>query len=196
MLAPFIGGHPAIDFLNTSFAPEGTVIETLDDGRALLDWLVAAQLLDSAASAKLVRKLGTKALDGAAADARKLRDSARAWLVRWAKKPAADYEPDIEALNKLLAGASFHHELKQQGNEFSVIERPEIEDARSLLALLAMQIAQLLTNEQPALIKTCAGNRCSLWFLDRTKAHRRIFCSASACGNRAKVAAFRQRQKE
>ena len=49
---------------------------------------------------------------------------------------------------------------------------------------------------QPALIKRCAGTDCSLWFVDRTKAHGRMFCSAAACGNRAKVAAFRQRQRE
>lgn len=196
MLAPFIGGHSAIDFLNTSFTPHGTVVETLVDGRALLDWLVAAELLDAAASARLARKLGAKTLDGVAADARKLRDSTRAWLLRWVKKPTADYEPEIEALNNVLSGANFHHELRKQGSEFTVIERPVIESAHSVLALLAMQIAMLVANEQPALIKTCAGHGCSLWFLDRTKAHRRIFCSASACGNRAKVAAFRQRQKE
>ena len=47
--------------------------------------------------------------------------------------------------------------------------------------------------EDPALLKACAGADCTLWFMDRTKAHRRMFCSATACGNRAKVAAFRRR---
>ena len=41
-----------------------------------------------------------------------------------------------------------------------------------------------------------AGGDCSLWFLDRTKAHTRLLCSAAACGNRAKVSAFRKRQRE
>jgi predicted RNA-binding Zn ribbon-like protein len=45
-------------------------------------------------------------------------------------------------------------------------------------------------------LKWGAGAGCTLWFVDRTKAHRRIFCSATTCGNRAKVAAFRQRQRE
>nr|WP_254214234.1 CGNR zinc finger domain-containing protein [Burkholderia multivorans] len=32
-----------------------------------------------------------------------------------------------------------------------------------------------------------------LWFLDRTKSHRRRWCSKALCGNRQKVAAFRRR---
>jgi predicted RNA-binding Zn ribbon-like protein len=58
-----------------------------------------------------------------------------------------------------------------------------------------MQIAALITKEQPSLVKDCAGSTCTLWFLDQSKAHRRLFCSPSACGNRAKVAAFRDRQR-
>jgi predicted RNA-binding Zn ribbon-like protein len=54
----------------------------------------------------------------------------------------------------------------------------------------------LITQEDASLLKSCSGSGCTLWFLDRTKAHRRLFCSATACGNRAKVAAFRQRQRE
>jgi predicted RNA-binding Zn ribbon-like protein len=44
-------------------------------------------------------------------------------------------------------------------------------------------------------VKRCEGAECTLWFVDRTKAHRRRFCSATACGNRDKVAAFRARQR-
>ena len=56
-----------------------------------------------------------------------------------------------------------------------------------------LQKQSVLYVRDPALLKACAGADCTLWFLDRTKAHRRMFCSATACGNRAKVAAFRRR---
>jgi predicted RNA-binding Zn ribbon-like protein len=52
-----------------------------------------------------------------------------------------------------------------------------------------------VARENASLVKQCAGPGCTLWFLDRTKAHARRFCSAAACGNRAKVAAFRERQR-
>jgi predicted RNA-binding Zn ribbon-like protein len=78
----------------------------------------------------------------------------------------------------------------------ALLERSRFEDASALLAPIAVEIARLVTQEDPALLKACAGADCTLWFLDRTKAHRRMFCSASSCGNRAKVAAFRLRQRE
>lgn len=191
----FIASHPALDFLNTSFTPEGETVEVIVDGRALLDWLVAAQLIDPATSAKLARKLGAKGLDAAAAEARKMREWARDWLERWRKRPQDDYQAEMQALNKLLAAGAFHREVVRDESDLAIVERLQLDSANALIALLAMQLATLIAQEQPDLVKSCAGHQCSLWFVDRTKAHRRIFCSASACGNRAKVAAFRQRQK-
>lgn len=195
MQPQFIASHPALDFLNTSYTPEGSTVEVIGDGRALLDWLVAAQFIDTATSSKLARKLGTRELDEAAAEARRMREWARTWLVRWRERPADDYRSEIQSLNRLLAGGAFRHEVARQESELRLVERPQLDSADALVALLAMQVAALVTQEEPGLVKSCAGQQCSLWFLDRTKAHRRIFCSASACGNRAKVAAFRQRQK-
>jgi predicted RNA-binding Zn ribbon-like protein len=42
-------------------------------------------------------------------------------------------------------------------------------------------------------VRRCEGVDCVLWFYDRTKAHRRRWCSMEGCGNRAKVARFRSR---
>jgi predicted RNA-binding Zn ribbon-like protein len=36
------------------------------------------------------------------------------------------------------------------------------------------------------LVRECGSYACSLWFCDRTKAHRRRWCSMGACGARAK----------
>lgn len=192
----FLGGHPAIDFLNTALTPDGEPIETIGHGRAFLGWLVDAGLLDAAAAAKLRRRFGGKAIDAAAAEARKVREWARSWLDRWRAAPEGDYGGDIAVLNKLLAREARHREVIATGEGLTVAERADIESADALLALIAGHIAALVTQEQASLVKHCAGSGCTLWFLDRTKAHRRLFCSATACGNRAKVAAFRERQRE
>lgn len=136
-----------------------------------------------------------KALDGAAVDARKLREWAKAWLQQWRERPQSDYREQVAALNKLMARGAFHSRLEQRRDGFALTVHANLDDADALLALVANQIARLVTEERPELIKRCAGEKCSLWFVDRTKAHRRMFCSASACGNRAKVAAYRQRQR-
>ncbi|WP_309140152.1 CGNR zinc finger domain-containing protein [Candidatus Pantoea bituminis] len=55
--------------------------------------------------------------------------------------------------------------------------------------------ASLLAEKDFNLVRECEHPECTLWFFDRTKAHRRRWCSMALCGNRAKVARFRQQQK-
>jgi predicted RNA-binding Zn ribbon-like protein len=191
----FLGSHPAIDFLNTALAPGGVEIETIGDGRAYLDWFVHAKLLTEAEAARVRRRFGAQALDEAAAEARKVREWAREWLTRWRAAPRGDYGRELADLNKLLAREARRLEIVEDKAGLRLVDQLRIDSADTLLGLIAAQIAALITREAPALVKACAGPACTLWFLDRTKAHRRLFCSAAACGNRAKVAAFRQRQR-
>jgi len=189
----FVAGHPAIDFLNTAYAPGGVLVETIGDGRALLDWMMGAGLVDKDEAARLARRFTRKSLDAAAEEARTVREWARTWIETWRANAARDYGDEIAALNKLLARESRGRELVANKRRLELIERPHFEDARELIAPIAVEIARLVTQEDPSLVKACAGTECTLQFLDRTKAHRRVFCSATACGNRAKVAAFRRR---
>jgi len=189
----FVAGHPAIDFLNTAYAPGGVLVETIGDGGALLDWMMGAGLVDKDEAARLARRFTRKSLDAAAEEARTVREWARTWIEAWRANPARDYGDEIAALNKLLARESRGRELVANKRRLELIERPHFEDARELIAPIAVEIARLVTQEDPSLVKACAGTECTLQFLDRTKAHRRVFCSATACGNRAKVAAFRRR---
>lgn len=189
----FLGSHPAIDFLNTAFEPDGNRIETLGDGRAFIGWLVGVGLLDEGSAARFSRRFGAEGLDAAAAEARKLREWVRAWLTEWRVSPDADYSTQIARLNRLLLRETFHRELVSTEEGMKLVERPVTGSADALLAPIALSIAELIAHEDPSLVRSCAGNGCTLWFLDRTKGHRRRYCSQSVCGNRAKVAAFRER---
>lgn len=194
--APFLGGHPALDFINTRYAPDGATVETIGDGQAYLGWIVAAQLVDAATAERLRRRFGARALDAAASEARDVREWARDWIARWHAAPGADYREEVAFLNRLLARVPQFAELSIAGRALELRHRPRIENADALLGLIALELARLVTTEDPALVKACAWSACTLWFIDRTKAHRRRFCSAAVCGNRAKVAAFRARQRE
>jgi hypothetical protein len=44
-------------------------------------------------------------------------------------------------------------------------------------------------------LKECDGDGCTAVFYDRSKNHTGRWCSMSACGNRAKVRAWRERQR-
>jgi predicted RNA-binding Zn ribbon-like protein len=179
--------------LNTRYTAEP--IEVIADGAALLRWLIEAGWLDAPTAGKLKRRWGPEALDQSAADARKLREWASAWIERWSANPSADFASELRRLNGLLAHKRAHAELVQGRSGFELAERAELDSPAQLLARLAEPLAQLVAAESPELVKRCAGAGCTLWFLDRTKSHRRLFCSAAACGNRAKVAAFRERQR-
>ena len=191
----FIGSHVAVDFLNTTLAPRGEAIELIGDGTTFLAWLVKAQLLEGEEAARLRRRFGVAALDETAAEARKLRRWVEDWLARWREAPRANYETEMRRLNELLGRASSFRELALTKDGPRLVERMPIGEPADLLGLVALEIAKLVAQEEPALLKRCAGGECTLWFLDRTKAHRRMFCSAAACGNRSKVAAYRQRQR-
>lgn len=174
-----LGGHPAIDFMNTHFVPGGVATELLGDGRAYLDWLIAAGLVEPRRYA---------GLDEAAAEVRRFRERARGWLARWREDGRF---LDAGELNRLMARAPVERQLI----DGELVERPKLDDARALLGVVALQIARLVTAEDHTRLKACAGEDCTLWFLDRSKAGARRFCSAATCGNRAKVAAFRARQR-
>ena len=191
----FLGGHVGLDFLNTAFEPDGEHVETIGDGAALAAWLIEANLMSEAQTARLLRRLGAKGADCAAASARKLREWARRWLERWRKSPAADYRVELATLNEYLSKEATSRQVVRTKEGFRFETQAQIDTAEELLALLAATIASLITEEDPQLLRSCAGPGCTLWFVDRTKAHRRLFCSAATCGNRAKVAAFRERQK-
>jgi predicted RNA-binding Zn ribbon-like protein len=65
----------------------------------------------------------------------------------------------------------------------------------AVLMPIGEAIARLLVEGDFDLVRQCESTDCTLWFYDRTKSHHRRWCSMSMCGNRAKVAAFRARQK-
>jgi predicted RNA-binding Zn ribbon-like protein len=190
----FLGGHPAMDFLNTSFSPRGERVDVISDGRAFLDWLVRAGLVTESA-VRLARRLSAERLDAVANEARRMRSWAEAWIARWSLAPGADYRAELRRLNAWLHHGAWHREIQPMNGRLAIVELPRVDDADDLLGLIAFQLASLVVSEDPTLVRRCAGDGCTLWFLDRTKGHRRLFCSASACGNRAKVAAFRARRR-
>lgn len=189
----FLGSHPFVDFLNTQLTPQGEPIELIGDGKAFVGWLLTAELLDQAMAEKMMARRWTAEADAAAAEARRVREWARRWLDRRRTKPKASNDEEIRELNRLLESAYLRRRIEGEGKNLEVVETTRIETPQDLLGLIAIQLSSFLAEEDPSLLKSCAGDGCTLWFLDRTKGHRRLYCSAAACGNRAKVSAFRAR---
>jgi predicted RNA-binding Zn ribbon-like protein len=190
---PFLGDHPALDFLNST----GALPEQLATGLELLLWLERAEMIDAAAAARFRGDPALAAqLDIMAKGARALREWLRGFVQRHAGKPLApEVEAELGPLNLLLA--EDHSFTRVGAGPAGLIarrlrrwERPE-----DLLQPLAAAIADLVCHADFRLIRACEGSGCTLIFLDRTKAHARRWCSMALCGNRAKAAAHRARQR-
>lgn len=59
---------------------------------------------------------------------------------------------------------------------------------------IARSAAKLLLSPERSLVRECTSATCSWLFVDRTKNHRRRWCTMAGCGNVAKVRRYRQRQ--
>jgi predicted RNA-binding Zn ribbon-like protein len=65
----------------------------------------------------------------------------------------------------------------------------------SLLSTLARAAAELLGGPLSDRIRQCAGDGCALLFVDTSRSGHRKWCSMAGCGNKAKVASFRDRNR-
>jgi predicted RNA-binding Zn ribbon-like protein len=68
------------------------------------------------------------------------------------------------------------------------------DDRRVLTAAAALTLRQQLAEHDPDRIGTCTGRRCADAYIDASPAGQRRFCSIT-CQNRARVAAWRERQR-
>ena len=182
----FAGDHPALDFINTLRMIGSELTDTWQSDEDVAKWTVREGLRDTLPSTTwpdgvLLRK------------ARNLREIARkAVQARKAEKPLPLHE-----LNSFLEHSVSHCVLTAKSRIDLHFERVYRQNTvEQYLAPVAESIAELLSHTDFDLIRHCEGGQCVLWFYDRTKAHRRRWCSPQFCGNRAKVAAFRARAQQ
>lgn len=180
--APMLADHRALDMLNTQARKDGAVLDYWQSGDEVLRWLEQAGISAEAASA--VDR------DQLLVQARALRMLARR-LVEQRKEDTAE---DIGALNAYLHACPSTPHLEQGSDGKLVLTRiARGEPIASLLGALAQDLAQLLVEGDFSLVRQCEHPDCVLWFYDRTKAHKRRWCSMALCGNRHKAAQFRKK---
>ncbi len=188
---PFVGGVLCLDFLNTVVEDR----DLLTDFASLVRWLTQAGVLPVGGAGKVLAHWGAgRRADNALGEARTLRETLRA-AVRAFSNGKRVPKTTLETINRQLARSSARAELVEStdgriGKRF----RLQWRQTEDLLAPVVESAADLLTGADRSLIHQCAGAGCTLFFYDRTKNHRRRWCSVAVCGNRAKVAAFRARR--
>ena len=174
----FVTGNLALDYVATVAERGTTHDEHLVAPEDLAEWIAQAGIVDSRVvvtptgleRAKAVREalfaLVEATIDGEPAPREALR----------VVNEAAAAPPPTPALQDAA--------LRREG------------DLDAVLSALARAALELLGGPERARVKWCAGEGCTRPFVDRSRGGRRRWCGMAGCGDRAKAAAYRARQRE
>ena len=182
----WLGGRPAMDFVNTRRERWRRNVETLTGPQDLAGWLVEAELLADP------MPVGRDLLR----EARELReaiDVAVMAATAGAPVPAAA----VKRIDEWLIRAGTRPRLVVDPAGVPVLgERGPTDTPRRALGTIALDAAEMLGLEsQRARVRVCASETCSARFYDRSPAGVRRWCSMSLCGNVAKARRHRSRRR-
>lgn len=186
-----IGGHPALDLLNTQPMGLDGLHERLLSMRHLTRWAQQAGIV----SATTARKLSASEDDVALQEVRRLREALRSALQR-----DRDGKPSWRGLTTKVNAALKRAEGVEtvdmpSPDEFCLAFKRPIGRPQDLTWLVARQIADFLESGDWRRSFPCEGTGCVLWFVDRTKNRSRHWCRMETCGARAKAKAYYERKK-
>lgn len=183
----WLGGRPALDFVNTRRERWRRDYETLETTADLARWLVAAELLPAP----------MRVPKAVLHDARALREAINQAVIALA---AGDAPPPaaVVTIDDWLVHAGTRPLLGTGPDGLPALgERPAADSPRRALGTIALDAAAMLgTPAERERIRVCAAEDCSARFYDRSPAGVRRWCSMSRCGNVAKARRHRSRARE
>jgi predicted RNA-binding Zn ribbon-like protein len=173
----FVADRPALNFLPT-IAARGTVDEEkLRSELDLADWIVQSGILDRPPRIDLADLARVKAL----------REAIYRMVVALINHGRVD-PADRVLVNLAAAAPPPVLRLDEDG-----LHRDG--DLDAVLAVLAADCLDLHASPDQDLLRWCADETCTRAFIDRSRGQRRRWCGMKGCGDRAKAAAYRQRQR-
>ena len=180
--APQVGDHLALDLLNTEAQALGGVVDFWSSDEDVRQWLARHDV----AQAQGIKR----APAGLLARGQELRAAVREAVVA---RKAGD-RVALGPLNKhLQAYLTSPWLLHDDAGALVLSRKPHCDATASLLGPVAEAAAALLAEGDFTLVRQCEHPDCILWFYDRTKSHKRRWCSMAVCGNRHKATRFRER---
>lgn len=181
----FLGGHPALDFLNTAEGRGGPDPgDALGSPGDLRTWGQRQGILSNlSGSSSSDRQELRRALE------------ARELLYRLFSARAHGRRPqeaDLRELTGLVTAAHRAGALSAQPDD-RVEWSWSPEELASVRHFIVQAATELLSEAPGGRLKQCPGERCGWLFLDTTKRGNRRWCSMEECGQEAKVARRRLR---
>jgi predicted RNA-binding Zn ribbon-like protein len=174
-----VGGHCALQLINTQEMVNGTLTDRLQNDAAVITWVAQTFMLQPAIAAKALN-------GGLLAGVLELRAILQRYL--------SDHQlaqKEIDTLNKALAQYQAYRQIAPTAGGFDNQQRIVMDSNETLIGLIADAVGELVALGDLALIRKCESDECVLWFYDTTKGHKRRWCSMATCGNRHKIRKFR-----
>ena len=180
MSVVFLGGNLALDFVGTLNERFSTRVEQLRTPDDLGRWLVDAGVLDEPPAVT----------DVAFAAAIDLRETLFATVARQIDAPGEPL-PTAER-DRINAAAAVPPPVPVLAPDQQVQHHG---DVAAGLSAVARDALALFERSDGSVLKWCADEKCTHPFLDVSHGHRRRWCGMAGCGDRAKAAAYRARQR-
>jgi predicted RNA-binding Zn ribbon-like protein len=183
-----LGGRLCLDFVNTT--PSNAQLSW----EQLIALLEATRIVSPDRGAQLLAlpQSDPQAAEGLLLKARRLSASLRKALTAMHRRQKISGEW-VEPVNEILRITEGHDELIFEGGAWRIEFIAREGGLDWLLAAIARSAAELVAEGSKAPIRICANPQCGLFFYDKSRTHRRRWCSMSVCGNRSKVASFVRR---
>jgi len=191
----FIANNMALDFANTlAVDGDGHAVDLISSFADLIDWARETEIISQRRAANVLRDIDKSSASFILKKAIELRDGLKSMAVALAAGKAVP-KVSIDKINSVLSEKEGHFEIVRTSNGYKSKLNIGYEDIRDLMLPVAESAMRLICYADPNLIKKCANAECVLYFYDTSKRHGRKWCSMSACGNRAKAAAFYDRNR-
>jgi predicted RNA-binding Zn ribbon-like protein len=184
-----------IDFLNTEDTENGVRVDTIASLDAALAWFVERGVIHTEgadrvrAEAAATEPARTTVVGHVHTVRSALREVAQAIAEQRAPQPEA-----LDTINRALHARQVI-ELVPAPDGVNVDHRHIGDPVDDALARLADPLVIELTAGHPERIKVCASDTCDWIFYDASRTSRRRWCDMATCGNRAKAARHRARER-
>ena len=189
----FIGGDPALDFVNTVTGRDQSPRDWLDSYARLIDWAAMAGLFPRDVLQLLAKEARRKPAEAmrALVRAKIQREQLFALLTNTIRGEAPSDDALVLLRKHWLAGVN-SIELRFVGGRIVKQFRGKI-DFDSIAKMIAYRVVEDVLTSPMDRLRMCQGTNCSWLFIDSSKAGRRRWCDMAVCGNAAKSRRFYKR---
>ena len=190
-----VGGHPALDFMNTvEYRGEPEPGDRLDSFESLARWSAASGLLSQTELARVIAPRSARSSPDTRAlnSATELREALYAVVVAHVRKARLPRGAS-RIVERHLRNASAASTLRYVAGGPSFSWHIPIHSPGDVAVRLADSANNLLLSLGKIAVHQCSGPNCDWLFIDRSHGHRRLWCQPAKCGNMVRVRRSRAR---